>query len=64
VGVLVGTVIPQLNDRHLEAILEAARQAGADDGGLDHACACRSEIAPLCFARGWTSTFRCAPRTS
>ena len=33
VGVLVAPVIPQLNDRHLEAILEAAAQAGAATAG-------------------------------
>ena len=33
VGVLVAPIIPQLNDRHLEAILEAAAQAGATTAG-------------------------------
>jgi DNA repair photolyase len=33
VGVLVAPVIPQLNDRHMEAILEAATEAGAATAG-------------------------------
>jgi DNA repair photolyase len=33
VGVLVAPVIPQLNDKHIEAILEAAAQAGATTAG-------------------------------
>ena len=33
VGVLVAPVIPQLNDRHLEAILEAAAASGATSAG-------------------------------
>jgi DNA repair photolyase len=33
VGVMVAPVIPQLNDRHLEAILAAAAEAGAREAG-------------------------------
>jgi len=33
VGVLVAPVIPMISDRHLEHILEAAREAGARDAG-------------------------------
>jgi len=33
VGVLVAPIIPQLNDKYLEAILEAAAQAGATTAG-------------------------------
>jgi DNA repair photolyase len=33
VGVLVAPIIPQLNDRHMESILEAAAQAGATTAG-------------------------------
>ena len=38
-GVMIAPVIPQLTDRDLEAILEAAADAGVTRAGLDHAAA-------------------------
>ena len=62
VGVLVAPVIPQLNDRDLEAILEAAAAHGATQRGLDHAAAAaRGGAAVPRVARRRTT--RCAPRT-
>ena len=51
VGVLVAPVIPQLNDRHLEAILEAAAQAGAATAAGWIMLRLPLEIAPL--FRAW-----------
>ncbi len=62
VGVLVAPVIPQLNDKDLEAILEAAAAHGATSAGLDHAAAAAAKWRRS-SARGSTSTIRCARRT-
>ena len=62
VGVMVAPVIPQLNDRDLEAILEAAAQpARATPAGS--CCACRWK-SRRCSATGSMRTIRCAPTTS
>ena len=61
VGVMVAPVIPWINDAELEAVLEAARDAGATTAGyvllrLPH------EVAPL--FRDWLDTTTpIAPRT-
>ena len=63
VGVMVAPIIPQLNDRDLEAILDAAAANGAHERRVGARCACRAR-SRRCSANGSTRTIRCAPRTS
>ena len=60
---MVAPIIPQLNDRDLEAILEAAAAANgaqAAPAGCSSACRARSR---RCSANGSTRTIRSARRT-
>ena len=63
VGVMVAPVIPQLNDRDLEAILEAAAAARRDAAPGWIMLRLPREVAPL--FRDWLddALSRCAPRT-
>ena len=56
---MVAPIIPQLNDKDLEAILEAASQAGATARGLgDPAAAARGRAAVPRLARDASSAAR------
>ena len=62
-GVMVAALIPALNDKTLEHVLEAGRRGRARPKPPTSSCACRTS-SRCCSRNGWRRTTRSAPTTS